>query len=610
MSSCGRLTFDRSGWLTVAIVIAALVVGFVLGAALSRRTAPEPRPAAEEVQAQFWTCSMHPQIRQPEAGLCPICGMELIPVYESGGGGDGGRRTLTLSESARKLAEIQVAPARRKAVEVELRMVGKVEVDETRLGYITARMAGRIDRLWVNYTGVRVKKGDPMVGLYSPELLSAQEELLQATRAASRSTAEAVRNRLRLWGLTEDQIDEILDRGKAAEQITLRAPMSGTVLERHATVGMYVDTGMRIYTIADLSNVWVKLDAYESDLIWIRDHQAVEFETEAYPGERFAGRVAFVDPVVDPRSRTVKVRVEVSNPEGRLKPEMFVRARVRASVPPEKGQLPLTIPATAPLVTGKRAVVYVELPGRDGAYEGREVVLGPRAGDDYVVREGLSEGERVVVHGAFKIDSAIQILAKPSMMNPEGGVPMTGHEHHGSGSAGAPMSRDRSQPHDVPPAFRAQLGPVYSAYFGIQRALSHDSLEPAREGAGSLIRALGASDMRLVEGAAHDDWMRELGRSRNSAEAIRSASDLEDARRAFDPLSQSLIRVATLFRPASGTPIIVYDCSMAFEGRGARWLQDTHGVENPYFGSAMFRCGEELETVVPGATTAPVEHVH
>ena len=332
-----------------------------------------------------------------------------------------------------------------------------------------------------------------MVELYSPDLLSAQEELLQALRGmadlskstvasvrrSAAGTVDAARDKLRLWGLSADQIAEIERSGKASEQITIYSPASGVVIHRNAQEGMYVDTGTRIFTVADLDAVWVQLDAYESDLQWLRYGQTVRFTTEAYPGEGFTGIVSFIDPVLDPHTRTVNVRVNVDNQDGRLKPEMFVRAEVAAQLArhgrvfdpsligkwvspmhPEiikdaPGQCdicgmdlvpaetlgyssvsdvdhgaPLVIPATAPLLTGTRAIVYVEQEDADRpTYVGREVVLGPRAGDSYVVESGLSEGDLVVVSGNFKIDSALQIQAKPSMMNPEGGGSGGGHDH-------------------------------------------------------------------------------------------------------------------------------------------------------------------------------------
>lgn len=435
-------------WRTVAIVCAAaaalIVIGLVGGYSIGRggkATSIEHKQAVgDSPEAQVWTCSMDPQIRQPKPGQCPICAMDLIPVAAAGGG-EVGARELSLSPAARKLAEIQTAPVERRAVAAEVRMVGKVEYDETRVSYITSWVPGRLEHVYVDYTGVAVRQGDPMVAVYSPELVAAQEELIQSIRTARQlqasdveslkrtadQTVGAVREKLRLWGLGPQQIAEIESRGTVSDNVAIRAPIGGVVVEKNAFVGQYVTTGTRIYTIADLSHVWVKLDAYESDLSWLRPGQRVLFSAEAYPGETFEGEIAFIDPVLDPKTRTAKVRVNLENPAGKLKPEMFVRGTVEAEIGSAGGVPPLVIPASAPLITGRRAVVYVET--GLGLYAGREVVLGPRTGDFYIVEEGLEEGERVVTQGNFKIDSAIQILAKPSMMNPEGGMPPPGHKH-------------------------------------------------------------------------------------------------------------------------------------------------------------------------------------
>jgi Cu(I)/Ag(I) efflux system membrane fusion protein len=399
--------------------------------------------------------------------------MDLIPVAAAPAEEAGEARRLELSPAAQALAGIQTAPVERRRVDVEVRMAGKVVFDETRLAYLTTRVPGRVERLYANVTGTPVRKGEHLADLYSPELVAAQQELIQAAQAAgagggaSGSLAAVAREKLRLWGLTPEQIAEIEGRRQLREHLTFYAPIGGVVIAKDILEGMYVDTGTRLYTVADLSQVWVKLDAYESDLAWLRYGQDVEFEVEAYPGRTFRGRIALIAPVLDPMTRTVKVRVNAANADGRLKPEMFVRAVARATVaesgvaaPPDlrgkwicpmhpdivgdapgacrfcemplvpaeelgyaeadaaAGRPPLVIPASAPLVTGKRALVYVALPGEPGAYEGREVVLGPRAGNDYVVRQGLEAGELVVVSGNFKIDSSLQIQGRASMMQP------------------------------------------------------------------------------------------------------------------------------------------------------------------------------------------------
>ncbi len=474
----------------VAFLIAA---GFLAGYLVSPHVRTEA--AAQDTHAdqgpEKWYCSMHPQIIRDRPGLCPICEMDLIPMPTSLVA-DAASRELAVSETAAKLMDIQTSPVERRCVAVEVRMVGKVEYDETRVKSIAAWSPGRIDRLYVDFTGTRVKKGDHLVELYSPELISAQAELLQAARAASRAsietseylkdsartTLDAARQKLRLLGLAPEQIEAIETSGEPLKHVTIYSPISGVVIGKMATEGMYVGTGSHIYTVADLSEVWVKLDAYESDLSWIRYGQQVTFTAEAHPGEVFKGWISFIAPTLDARTRTVKVRVNVPNPDERIKPDMFVRAVVQSRVAQEgkvmhpdlagkwtcpmhpsivrdqagscdicemdlvtteslgyvaaeeDERLPLVIPASAPLITGKRAVVYVRKPDAEHpTFEGRQIVLGPRAGDFYIVKKGLAEGEQVVTHGGFKIDSALQIQAKPSMMNPEGEAMPDAHQH-------------------------------------------------------------------------------------------------------------------------------------------------------------------------------------
>ena len=685
MESTRKVLRHRYRLIWIIAVLAVVALGYLL----LRRVPQAPVPKTEEqvtpqqATVQMWTCAMHPQIRSPKPGRCPICGMELIPVT-SGEAKQGtvGARQLALTPEAIKLAGIEVAPVERKLVSVTIRMVGKIQYDEARLAYITARVPGRLDRLYVDYTGVPIRKGDHVVSIYSPELFSAQEELLQALKAVkdveqsrlssiketARQTVDAVREKLRLWGLTKEQIDEIEKSGKSSDHMTIYAPIGGTVIRKDALEGMYVETGMQLYTIADFSTVWAKLDAYESDLAWLKYGQEVEIQTEAYPGDVFKGRIAFIDPVLDAQTRTVKVRVNVPNSDSKLKPEMFVHAQVRSSVaaggkvldpklagkwmcpmhpeivkaqpgtcdicgmPLEKAEslgfvsaqvlkgekVPLVIPATAPLITGKRAVVYVQVPGKEGTFEGREIVLGPRAGDFYVVRDGLRESELVVVNGAFKIDSALQILAKPSMMNPEGGGPPPAHQHGGgtpsgppggSSPAGAPAP---AVPGKIEPlgAFKTQLHTVYQAYLMVQEALANDDKEKAASTVETARRALDAVDMKLLEEEAHMFWMKHLAPLQKAVKEMTDAKTIEAIRAAFSPFSEELLAVVRAFGTGMNEPVYVLKCTMAFGGRGAVWLQKTSATRNPYFGKAMPQCGEVIETVPASESKPEGEHRH
>lgn len=474
---------------TVVSLLIGLVLGFALHWLFATPKPAETTPAqsvAPASEVTEWTCSMHPQIRQPKPGQCPICGMDLIPVTVESSSAKAGPRELTLSPEARKLAEIEVAPVERKLVTSQLRLVGKIAADETKVRDVVVLADGVVERLYVNFVGVPVKQGDHLAEFYSPEVLAAAKELLVARDAAraggSSGILESARRKLELLGVTDAQIEETLKSGKAAKTFTIFSPGAGVLTSMGGHEGHWLSKGEHLGEITDLSTVWVLLDAYESDLSFIRYGQQVTFTVEALPGRSFTGSVSFIPPNLDEMTRTVKVRLNAPNPDGLLRPGMFVRATVQATVTAD-GQVihpemagkwispmhpeivkdapgtcdicgmplvsaeslglvatravepPLVIPATAPLITGKRAVVYVQL--GEGRYEGREIELGPRAGDYYVVLAGLREGEQVVVRGNFKIDSSLQIQGKPSMMSPEEGrgaggemaVPVQGHRH-------------------------------------------------------------------------------------------------------------------------------------------------------------------------------------
>jgi membrane fusion protein, copper/silver efflux system len=629
------------------LIILAFVLGYLVRGGGSDAGPPpcEHDHDAEAVGAvaQVWTCPMHAQIKLPEAGPCPICGMPLVQT--AAGGGDEGERVLKLSASAVSLADIMTVPVTRRAVEARLRLVGKVDYDETRVRTITSWVPGRLDRLFVDYTGIPVRKGDHLVLIYSPDLLTAQTEVLQALRASKelgasefesvRGTAgrmlEAAREKLRLLGLSVEQIGQIEARGTAEDRVVIRAPIGGIVVHKNAVEGMYVQTGTRIYTIADLSRVWVKLEAYETDLPWLRYGQEVEFTTGASSGRTYSGRIAFIDPVLDERTRTVKVRINVSNEDGSLKPGMFVRAVVRPRIAeggrvldldlagkwmcpmhPEEvhdaegacglcgmplvkaetlgytsgetdGELPLVIPATAPLVTGTRAIVYVRRPDvEEPTFEGREITLGLRAGDHYIVLAGLTEGERVVARGAFKIDSALQIQGRPSMMSPPDDAP-------------APPIASRHEPMvGAPATFVTSLDGVFLTYLKIQTALAADAPADAATAAGSIPGALDAVATADLDEAMAAVWAREAGTIRRGAKTLASSSEIEAQREAFAVVSESVMAVADRFGHTLEKTLYRINCPMAFDGRGADWLQDDETVANPYFGDAMLRCGAEV----------------
>lgn len=538
--------------LTVLLPLTLFVAGWWFGLPTEK---PE-HAAANHPGDEVWTCSMHPQIRQPNPGLCPICEMALIPLQDSG---EGGIREVTVSSEASALLNLQVSPVVRTAVVAEVSLFGRISYDERSLSTITSRIGGRIDRLFVDFTGAMVRKGDHLAEIYSPEIYVAQREVIEATKAIGNQAANssgpvrqtrlrllnAAREKLRLLQLSEEQIDEIASQKDPSDRITIRSPQDGIVVDKSIDLGSYVKTGDPLFKVADLSKVWLLLEAYESDLPWLRYAQDVAFSIEAIPGEGFHGRIAFIDPDIDPATRVTQVRVNVKNPGQKLKPGMFARARVESRMtnrgkvvdPSMEGKwispmhpeivkdgpgvcdickmplvpaaelgfitgidqnddLPLLVPASAVLQTGERAVVYVRIPEKsDPTFEGREIVLGPKVGKQFIVENGLSEGELVVSQGAFKLDSELQIKAKPSMMNPNAGLVEAPANSAPKELAGqwAPILRSLARLQDS-----GDAGSAGNALTGMIRAIEavdessfqHDTLNLWREFSNRLINGL------------------------------------------------------------------------------------------------------------------------
>jgi Cu(I)/Ag(I) efflux system membrane fusion protein len=576
-----------------------------------------------------WTCSMHPEVHRNRPGLCPVCGMELVREETM----QSGPRELVLSPEQKKLAKIETATVERRFVTTEIRMVGKVDYDETRVSTISARVPGRLDRLYVDYTGVPIKRGEHLVWLYSGELLASQQELLEAIARlenpdvselladSDRRAVGSLRDKLVQWGLTAEQVAEIETRGTAEDHLLITSPSTGIVIDKLVNQGDYVEVGTKIYDIADLDHLWLRLDAYESDLPWIHYGQNVSIVTEALPGETFHGLISFIDPVLDERTRTVTLRVNVDNADGRLKPGMFVRAVVEAQVAqggrvmdprladkwicsmhpeivkdqggecdlctmalvqaetlgyvahPDQHDAPLVVPATAVLWTGTRSVVYVESTDEEmPTYEGRVVVLGPRAGDQYLVLHGLEEGERVVVNGAFKIDSALQIRAKTSMMSPV--------------SENAELRGADTE------TLRRDLDPVFARYFELQAALAEDDGTSAGDGFRSVAETLAAISAADLAPTAAQRWQELRDEAQGAASAGSAALEISALRTAFRDLSVTLIQMEEAFGHRGETSYYQVHCPMAFDSMGADWLQLTEQIANPFYGSSMHNCGD------------------
>lgn len=386
-------------------------------------------------ESGVWTCSMHPQIRQDKPGKCPICGMDLIPLKKPGTSGNDATSDpdgIQLSEEAIALADVQTTRVSRSNPVKQVRLYGKIIPDERSLQSQTAYVGGRIENLNIEFTGETVRAGQTLATLYSPELFTAQQELLEAVRMQQPALVQAAREKLRLWKMTDTQIDAILQSAQASPTVEIKSNTSGIVIAKRVNRGDYVTQGAVLYDVANLSQLWAMFDAFEVDLPFLSKGDRVEFMLSAFPGKKFSGRISFIDPIINATTRTARVRVDVANPSQEIKPEMYATAEVAAPLKGYKDQI--VVPQTAVLWTGKRAVVYVRQPDTEvPTFLLREVELGPSLGGAYVVMNGLSDGEEIVTNGVFSIDASAQLEGKRSMMNDnkQETSPMSGHAGHG-----------------------------------------------------------------------------------------------------------------------------------------------------------------------------------
>jgi Cu(I)/Ag(I) efflux system membrane fusion protein len=417
----------------ILIYTAILAAGLFLGWLLFHSSSKEKSETMEYVHEESgeWICSMHPQIRQDHPGKCPLCAMDLIPVKKAETIGEAvDAEAIMLSKEAAALANIQTTIVSRSNPVKELRLYGTIQPDERLSRSQVSHLNGRIEKLYVNFTGETIQKGQVIATIYSPDLLNAQQELLEAKKIQSSQMSQpsqssqmsqspllkAAREKLHQWKLTDKQIADIESSGEVSPLVDIVANVGGIVVAKKVEQGDYVSQGSVLFDLADLSSVWAMFDAYEADLPYLKKGDKVTFTLQAIPGKTFAGRIAFIDPMLDKTTRTAKVRVETPNPKSELKPEMYANALIDASLKQHANEI--VIPKTAVLWTGKRSIVYVKQPDTDSpVFKLREIELGPALSDAYVVLSGMEEGEEIVTNGVFTIDASAQLEGKQSMMN-------------------------------------------------------------------------------------------------------------------------------------------------------------------------------------------------
>lgn len=578
-----------------------------------------------------YICPMMCTPPSTEPGRCPVCAMELVEAT-GGGGGDG--ISVTIEASARRLVGIQTAMSKMGEVNRTIRTIGSIDFDESRLSTISAYVDGRLEKMYANYAGVKVSEGDDLALIYSPQLYTAQTEFITSMNGDGKfgrfeitggDLNAMARENLFELGMTQSQIDQLAASGKPMSRIRIKSPQTGTVIEKSADEGDYVKTGHKLYRIADLSTVWLMLDLFPDDASAVRFGQQVEAEIQSLPGEVFTGRVAFIDPTVDPRTRTVRVRVEIMNFDGKLRPGDYATARVSVPAIPmdlvydpalankyispmhpqvirdEPGPCPLcemdlvptsslgfaseplpaqqvvTVPRDAVLLAGENSVIYVETePGR---FEIRRVTIGPMNRKQAVILEGLSAGETVATGGNFLIDSQMQLAGNPSLLDP------TKAPSYSPG----PLELPQSNPVMLATDAGNQFDQTYDAYFEIQRALAADQTPPP-VALNTLIAGL--RELELSP-SVPDEAQRKLAIARRAA--ARMDGSLETARQAYRRVSHAMLHAATVARgPKTAVQLTHYYCPMV-PGGGGDWMQPGGDLANPYWGSEMLTCGEVVK---------------
>ena len=582
----------------IGILAVGVLFGWILfGNSFEEKTVHNHAEISET--NKMWTCSMHPQIMQPEAGDCPICGMDLIPAETSAEGLMADQFKLT--KNAMALANIETSIVGEGEIENSaIKLSGKIVPNEEANTVQVSYFSGRIEQLNVSFTGEEISKGQLLATIYSPELYAAQQELITAVSLKESQPAlyKAVRNKLKIWKLSENQIQQIETSGKVKENFPVYATVSGTVSEKLVAQGESVKQGQPLLKIANLNTVWANFDVYENQIDLFKKGQEISITSKAYVDKEFKATVAFIDPVLDTRTRTVKLRVVLNNPAGFLKPGMFVEGYIKGMISGKEEVL--TIPASAVLWTGKRSVVYLKANPNAPIFQMLEVTLGNKVGDFYEIVEGLKAGDEIVTNGTFTVDAAAQLQGKKSMMNKEGGKIATGHEDHLGTKEMTSVKKENhlnmNERITVSKGFQNQLKAVFNEYIKLKDALVKEDSKNGISASKKLLDNLSKVDMKLLENKeVHNHWMSLAKEIKTASTSISNTSNIKEQRNHFKDLSSNLANALEVF----GINEKVYHqfCPMADANKGAYWLSTEIKVINPYFGDAMLTCGEVKQVI-------------
>jgi membrane fusion protein, copper/silver efflux system len=521
------------------------------------------------VTATVYQCPMHPWIKSAHAGdKCTICGMTLVAAVAQENSTATDPNLVTLTPASASVIGVQTAPVHRGTLIRTLRVTGIVDDDDTSHRILAARVPGRVEKLGVKFVGAEVEAGAPLATMFSPEMLTAQRQYVERLKggdAFPSSDKAAARERLLELGLTEMEIDILEHTMEPVAMVNVRAPMSGTVVARSVYEGQYVQATDPLFEIADFSTMWFVFDAYESDLAWLQAGAEVVVTVASQPGRVYEEPIAFIDPNMDPLTRTARVRVVLPNRDRALLHKQTGEGRVKVSIPDA-----LLVPRTAVLQHGAEPIVF--LAQADHGYLARRVQLG-RVGDTEVeIKSGLAAGDLVVTQGGLILDGQAQ-LARAAISGAD-----SGHPH------GAQPSPTVIEP--VDDQGYALLKPLAFAAADAATFLAADDLAGYVKQLPTLRSAL----QNYLQGYAHAQH----GPLAKFGDSLRDPADLRGARREFEPFTTTLVDLAREQHVHHREGLHIFECPMTPVLGTGRWLSRSDELKNPFFGSAMLECGEEL----------------
>ena len=579
---------------------------------------PEARHNAEtsHTSPRSWTCAMHPQVNSSVAGMCPLCGMDLIPsepALDTEQPHQTQREaTLTLSPRARQLAELQTTEVRLMPLEApSARLWGVVKVNDELKSVASAWVSGRVERLLVNSVGEEVKRGQALAEIYSPELYNAHQTLLSAKKSKHlTSLLESTQRRLRLLGVSAYQLKKMSNAKKPWRRISIRSDVTGVVLRAQVQAGAYVKSGQGLFELAKLDRMWAQLRLAERDLATLKLGQRFRIKSDAIPEHSYEGRVTLIEPMIDTHGRLGTARLEIAQgAEGtpRLLPGMLIHAYALSgdAEPP----LRLVIPESAPLFAGQRSVVYVA--GRDQAgvehYQARVVRLGPKSGGLYPVISGLNRGERVVSRGAFTLDSEAQIRGMLSLSQVARtdrlSLAQSVHADHVDAQSSLDLSTETRQ----------RLNSVLEGYLHLQETLAADDLDRALKSSKvwlEQLRSLSKTDLSATLSPQQlRAWSAMISVLNHDLAPVTKSASLDDARVHFKHLTLTIRDFLAVFGNTTNTVLREAFCPMAFNNLGGTWFQRSAQVDNVYYGDLMRRCGS-IRTQLRSGQRLIKAHLH